>query len=528
MLCLIGLDMSTFLALYRLCCPVVLALFLLLVGWCAVFAYPDGRARATDGPLLALVYDRFATAERVAHLDPTTGAITPYGNGVVNCCDQVALDSAFDIIGGRLYAILSGLDVSAPRLFTFDLATGAVVADAPLTTTVSYDFLTVDPVTERILAVVFDSVQAREQLVRMDPATGALTPVGAGIDACCTVTAFEAALDAVDRRLFMAMRPLTGTAPALYTVDIDTGNLLSIQALSPFVSVNYLAFDAQTGKLWSTVFDPQANATRMAIVDPQTGGVTPVGAGAADCCALYPSDAALDGVSNRLSVPLLAFGAITPDLYTFDLATGAVVYRPALSPDYDIHAVGSTRAPILPVPELSVRKRGPATAPPGARIEFTLAVSNIGAAAAVGVVVTDSLPVGVVAVAASPGAIVTPGTKTVGTQVRWMPGALPVDAGHTFTIAVEARTTLVNAAYAATASGVIESSRPPPIAVVVGDERSESAQVVLPQTSAVITGAGDRVRVTLPPGTIPVTTTCTWRPLASQFWTGVSPFWYST
>ena len=174
--------------------PLALVTLLALFGAMRVMAQP--RLPVAAEILIGLVYDPINQVEHVASIDPATGAATPIGAGASACCTVIGLDAALDEANGRLYAVLGKPADSTPRLYTFDIATGAATASQPLTTSAAVNYLTVDPATGQVLALVFEVAANRTRLVQIDPASGAFTPRGTPIANCCSISTLDSALDA--------------------------------------------------------------------------------------------------------------------------------------------------------------------------------------------------------------------------------------------------------------------------------------------------------------------------------------------
>ena len=148
-----------------------------------------------SGTLYGLMFDNTAMEEVVVTVDPATAAFTPVGPTVPDCCTVggfpvTALDPATGIfyIAGNL---LSDPLASPRRLLGFDVATGALVSSPFLPGGVNYNDVHLDPLTGTLYGLVFDNTAMQETLVTVDPATAALTPVGAGVPDCCTISGFS-------------------------------------------------------------------------------------------------------------------------------------------------------------------------------------------------------------------------------------------------------------------------------------------------------------------------------------------------
>ena len=85
-----------------------------------------------------------------------------------------------------------------------------------------------------LYALVYDLSISQERVVTVDPATGAFTPVGGGIDDCCLIGGFP-----------------------VYALDADTGGFYAagfLQSDSPGSDLRLLGFDAVAGTLATSPF----------------------------------------------------------------------------------------------------------------------------------------------------------------------------------------------------------------------------------------------------------------------------------
>jgi hypothetical protein len=191
-----------------------------------------------------------------------------------------------------------------------------------------------------LYALVYDGSISQERVVTVDPATGTLTPIGAGIPDCCLIGGFPVfALDA-DTGGFYAAGLFQSDPPGSYFrllgFDAVTGSL----STSPFLAGgtyldNLFKLDVGTGILWGVAFDLGASQEQVVIVTPSIADRTAVGTTISGCCTLGGfSVSALDPATGRLYVA----GNLTSDppgsarrLLGFDVLTGTLVSSPSLS-----------------------------------------------------------------------------------------------------------------------------------------------------------------------------------------------------
>ncbi len=320
-----------------------------------------GGGTVTPGTIYGLAFDNAASMEVVITVNPVTGAVTPVGPAVADCCTIGGFPvSALDPAAGVLYSagnLMSDPGGSAKRLLGFSVLTGALVSSPFLAAGYQYNRIQIDPGSGVLHGLVFDQTAMLERLVTVDPATGAVTPAGAPVADCCTVGGFDvSALDAGAGRIYIAGNRLSdpgGSPRRLLGFDTATGTLVTDPALPGGYQVNRINLDHAGGTLYGLVFDLTASLERVVTVDPVTSAVTPVGGPVADCCTVggFPVSV-LDGTAgrfyiagNRLSDP----GGSARRLLGFDTATGSLATGPALAGGYNYNrfelAVVATPAP---------------------------------------------------------------------------------------------------------------------------------------------------------------------------------------
>ena len=178
-------------------------------------------------------------------------------------------------------------------LVTVDTQKGSVITTTPLNDT-SVPFiwpsgvagLQFDPGTGTLLGSVLTATPSAGSpytlvLVRIDPATGNVQPVG-HFGSCCFITG---AFDAQHQQYFAVMEVIIGAGFGfnLVTVDTQTGNVIRTNPFTdPTVSgfgVDGLQFDPGTGTLLGVI----PNGEGLVRIDPSTGAVQFVALGLG-CC----------------------------------------------------------------------------------------------------------------------------------------------------------------------------------------------------------------------------------------------------
>ncbi len=109
----------------------------------------------------------------------------------------------------------------------------------------NYNFMGFDRSPGTLYTVAFDTATTTELLATIDPATGALTPVGAGVAGCCLVSSGVSALDPNNdvfyfAGVFQAEDPNTRR---IFGLDLGTGALIGNPFLPAGRNYNFLEFD---------------------------------------------------------------------------------------------------------------------------------------------------------------------------------------------------------------------------------------------------------------------------------------------
>src|SRR5438045_2646065 len=107
------------------------------------------------------------------------------------------------------------------------------------------------------------------QLVILDPATGAVTPVSASISPPLPSQSGDNAIDTAGHRFFFIATPTGETDSRVYTVDTQTGAVLSSPTIvgSATASVQSLDFDSGEGVLYG-LRNPGDGGRQVIRLDP--------------------------------------------------------------------------------------------------------------------------------------------------------------------------------------------------------------------------------------------------------------------
>jgi hypothetical protein len=225
-------------------------------------------------------------------------------------------DVTSDLAHARYYFI--GVDASFVfRLYTLDARTGAILAQPELPDSPSG--IQFDAAAGNLLAVTFRS--GVEELVRLDPQTGALTSV-AFIPEVAGVEPGSFTLDPATRRYMFIGVDVAGT-DRLYVLDAQSGAVLSNATIAG-ANVSSTVFDPASGQLVGLIF--RNGVEEVVRLNPATGALTTI--------ATIPE---VENIASGSSVMLADVGRYvfvgidyggTERLYSVDLAAGSVIANP--------------------------------------------------------------------------------------------------------------------------------------------------------------------------------------------------------
>ena len=231
-----------------------------------------------SGQLLALSFVTDTLAAQVVRLDPITGGATTL-NTLPNCCNPQSFDAVYDPAARRLYAAVTFYAGTADtHLLTISGADGSLLAEPPLSGSLAVNHMAYDSSSDTLWAVVYDAAADAERLARIDPLTGALTPLGDGIAACCARLVTDAGVDGAAGVLVAPMIDTRGPnaehSAAFFRYRLADGSLLGSPPVDPRFQLHYVAFDAPLAAEPTGTATPTLTATGTPTVTP-TSTVTP-------------------------------------------------------------------------------------------------------------------------------------------------------------------------------------------------------------------------------------------------------------
>jgi hypothetical protein len=200
---------------------------------------------------------------------------------------------------------------------------------------------------DTLYGVFWDNTASIEKLVAIDPSTGALTQVGAGITNCCFISSGVSTLDPDgDVFYFVGRESTPPDAPQrIYSIDLVTGTVLSNPVLPSGNNYNFIGFDTSPGNLFGVIKDLGSDTEKLVIIDPSTGGLTPVGSGIASCCFI-PSGVSSVDTNGDVFYFVGHYDPPAPSdnrIFAIDLATGNLVSDPFLAPGFNYNFIGFDR-----------------------------------------------------------------------------------------------------------------------------------------------------------------------------------------
>jgi len=169
------------------------------------------------------------------------------------------------------------------------------------------------------------------QLVILDPATAAVTPLGSSIDPPNGTSSGVVALDSGGGRFFFVGMPSSGTDWRLYTVDTTTGAAVTSPAIDPATSILGLEYDDAADVLYG-MRNPGDGGKQIVTYDPATGIATPISASISPPLGVPGGVTALDAAGNRFFFIGTPAAEFVHRIYTVDTVTGAVLGNPTVDP----------------------------------------------------------------------------------------------------------------------------------------------------------------------------------------------------
>jgi|GEM_PF-2229814 len=142
-----------------------------------------------------------------------------------------------------------------------------------------------------LLALTHDRLSATEQLVELDPASGAAVAIGPGLVGCCEVGLAATAFNPLTRELFALTADSVG---GLRLRKFDpTGVASTVGTLGPGQRAVGFAFELKLSRLLAALIS-QSGELRIVAIDPLSATVSTVNLGSSDCCVINAGLSAFD------------------------------------------------------------------------------------------------------------------------------------------------------------------------------------------------------------------------------------------
>lgn len=196
--------------------------------------------------------------KQLARINPATGATTNVGTSIHPSPVGLGLAggvNSLDESGNRFFFVGLRLDDFVSRLFVVNTATGAFT-DTPIP---SGD---VNPVSglewdagEGVLYGVRNPGGGARQLISLDAATSAITPLGTGTGVSTSTSSGVTALDAAGNRFFLTGTPSGDTDARIYTFDTADGSIDANPTIPGSATTFYVGLDWENTPLPVTLLE---------------------------------------------------------------------------------------------------------------------------------------------------------------------------------------------------------------------------------------------------------------------------------
>ena len=283
--------------------------------------------------LYGIAYDRSLTRELLVRVSSTDATITDNAaTALPGCCQVSGSLVASDDGNQTVYLVTPDPDPAlAWRLHRISLATGAAVTSA-LQVGEHIAAIVRRPATSTLYAL--SDAGAGLRLVTVSDA-GAVANIGTPFLAdCCGVRVGVAALSSDASRIAFVGRlqpDANDSALRLFVIDTTTGAVVLNAALAH--APDLLLANGTSG--FSVIYHNAG--TEFVGTVAGDGSITPVGAGLADCCALFAGVGARSG--NRVRIVAREIAATSLSLYEVDLGSGSFTAIGALDSRYVINGL---------------------------------------------------------------------------------------------------------------------------------------------------------------------------------------------
>jgi hypothetical protein len=184
--------------------------------------------------------------KQLATIDPATGAIVNIGPSIHPAPVGLGLPggvNTLDAAGNRFFFVGQRNDDFLARLFVVNTATGAFTdplipsGDVNPVSGLEWDSA------EAVLYAVRNPGGGARQLATIDPATGVVTPLGAGTGVSTSSSSGVTALDQAGNRFFFVGTPSGDTDARLFTFDTADGSIDAQPTIAGSATEFYVGID---------------------------------------------------------------------------------------------------------------------------------------------------------------------------------------------------------------------------------------------------------------------------------------------
>lgn len=270
---------------------------------------------------------------QVVSIDPATAAVTAISASISPPLPSASAVAALDADGHRYFFIATPTSETDSRLYAIDTQTGAVLSSPTITGSASAAFLALGyDADDDVLYGLRNPGDSGAQIVILDPATAAITPVSASISAPLGMSSGVAAIDSDGDRFFFIATPNSDTDARIFTVDLNGGALVTSPMISGSASAFFmgLEYDEDEDVLYGAR-NPGDGGRQVVSVNPATGTVTPISASIFPPFSSSSGIVALDAGGNRFFLIGTASSDTDSRLVTLDTATGAILSSPLIT-----------------------------------------------------------------------------------------------------------------------------------------------------------------------------------------------------
>jgi outer membrane protein assembly factor BamB len=270
---------------------------------------------------------------QVVSIDPASAAITAISASISPPLPSASAVAALDAEGDRYFFVATPTGETDSRLYAVDTQTGAVLGSPTITGSASAPFLALGyDADDDVLYGLRNPGDSGAQVVMLDPATAAITPVSASLSAPLGMSSGVAAIDSDGDRFFFIATPNSETDARVFTVDLNGGALVTSPTIPGSASAFFmgLEYDEDEDVLYGAR-NPGDGGRQVVSVDPTTGAVTAISASIFPPFSSSSGIVALDAGGNRFFLIGTALGDTDSRLVTVHTASGAILSSPLIS-----------------------------------------------------------------------------------------------------------------------------------------------------------------------------------------------------